>query len=415
MYNFAVIGLGYVGLRVAYNLARNNYNVLGYDIKKTRIDELSNNYDHNLDINTDLLSLVNIDYTCEPSQLKKANFYFIDIDTPINEQNAPDISALKKACETLSLHIKKDDIVVIESTVAPGTTEDVLINILESGSNLKSNTDFFVGYSPERIVPGDLAHDLENTAKIVSAQNTKTLNEIKYIYEKIINAPVALAKSIKVAEAAKILENIQRDINIALVNEFAVFSKKLDISIYDVLDVAKTKWNFIPFNPGLVGGHCIPVDPYYLIAQAKAFGIDTPLIETARQVNNSMVDYVVNLVMNQDNPGNILIMGLSYKPDIADVRNSLSIKIFETLQEKKYSIVTYDPIAYIEKASVNMHDWQKIKNIDTLIVTVAHAQFKQMPKTELLKKLNPNAMVIDIPNIFNNMFSKDNAINYWSF
>ena len=415
MYRFAVIGLGYVGLRVAYNLAKNNYKVLGYDINQTRIKELQSNYDHNLDINTELLTLAHIDYTDDPAQLESANFYFVDIDTPINKQYEPDISALKKACETLSLYIKKDDIIVIESTVAPGTTEDVLINILEAGSGLKSNVDFFVGYSPERIVPGDLTHDLNNTAKIVSAQNTKTLTDIKNIYEKIINAPVALAKSIKVAEASKILENIQRDINIALINEFSVFSKKIDISIYDVLDVAKTKWNFLPFNPGLVGGHCIPVDPYYLIAQAKIYGVETPLIETARQVNNNMVDYIANLVMEQKKPGNILIMGLSYKQDIADVRNSLSIKLFEKLQENNDSILTYDPIAYINKTSVNMYDWKEIKDIDTVIITVAHKQFKQMPKADLLKKLRPNAMIIDIPNIFNNMFSNDDEINYWSF
>jgi len=415
MYNFAVIGLGYVGLRVAYNLAKNDYNVIGFDINEKRITELQNNYDHNLDINTDLLSLVNITYTNDPEQLSKANFYFIDIDTPINQQRDPDITALKKACETLSSYIKPNDIIVIESTVAPGTTEDILIEIFECGSQLKSGKDFFVGYSPERIVPGDLKHDLSNTAKIIAAQNKETLHEIKKIYEKLINAPVALAKSIKVAEAAKILENIQRDINIALMNEFATFTKKMDISIYDVIDVAKTKWNFIPFTPGLVGGHCIPVDPYYLISQAKDNDVETPLISTAREVNNKMVDYISHLVLDNRSPGKVLILGLSYKQDIADVRNSLSIALYHLLTSKTKTVMTHDPIAYIDKASVNMQDWEQINNIDTLIVTVAHERFKHLPKTELLKKLNPNALIIDIPNIFHNMFTENDNVKYWSF
>lgn len=417
MHCFAVIGLGYVGLRVATALAEKHHQVIGFDISQTRIKELQQHHDHNEDVLDSRLAKVNIQFTSDPKALDKANFYFVDIDTPVNAQHLPDMSSLKAACVTVGKHLKQNDIVVFESTIYPGTTEEVLIPILEEQSGLKAGENFFVGYSPERIVPGDAAHDLGNTPKIISAQDPATLAKIKAVYSTIVHAPLALAASIKVAEAAKLLENIQRDVNIALMNEFAIIADKLNISIYDIIEVAKTKWNFLPFTPGLVGGHCTPVDPYYLIYKAEQLGYDLPLITTTRKVNDSMVDFIAQTIEAHSGANeSILLMGLSFKANITDIRSSLSLVLYKQLLEQHKQVTIYDPIAYTKNLSnltVAM-DWDKLASVDVIVITVAHEQFAQLGYDNIIKKIKTGGMLIDIPGMFRKLANKNPEITYRS-
>lgn len=417
MYQFAVIGLGYVGLRVATALAEKHENVIGFDISPTRIDELQRHHDHNLDVPDSRLAKVKIHFTTDPKALNNANFYFVDIDTPIDTAHLPDMTSLKAACVTLGQHLKVNDIVVFESTIYPGTTEEVLIPILEKQSGLTAGSDFFVGYSPERIVPGDALHDLSNTPKIISAQNAQTLARVKAVYSDIVNAPLASASCIKVAEAAKLLENIQRDVNIALMNEFAIIAEKLNISLYDIIEVAKTKWNFLPFTPGFVGGHCTPVDPYYLIYKAQQLGADLPLITTARKVNDSMVDFTANIIANhKPTAKDVLLMGLSFKANITDIRSSLALKLYEQLGKHCSHVSIYDPVAYTKKLSNPsvMTDWHAVKKVDVVVIIVAHQQFAELGYDAIIKKINPNGLLIDIPGMFRHVADKSPEITYWS-
>jgi len=419
MDQFCTVGLGYVGLRVASALAEQKLPVIGYDINQKRILELRDNIDHNLDISTEKLSQLSINYTYESTALANANFYFVDIDTPITDDHQIDISTLLTACKTLGQYIKPNDVIVFESTVYPGATEEVLIPILEEQSQLTHNKDFFVGYSPERIVPGDKTHDLINTTKIIAADNSKARNKIKSIYEKILQAPVYICTSIKVAETTKLLENIQRDVNIALMNEMAMLSEKIGISIKEVIAAAQTKWNFSPYQPGLVGGHCIPVDPYYLMYKGERIGASTTLIKNARLINDSMIVFIEQLISRFNKLStNILIMGFSFKANIADTRNSLSIKLYESLKVKNPNIQLFDPIAYISpknQDNIKTKAWENIESQDAIIITVAHDCFKLLGLQSIISKLSDNGLLIDIPGIFKEEVKKPLDINYWSF
>ena len=293
MEKFAVLGLGYVGLPLALSLSK-KYNVIGFDNNKIRITDLNNGKDINNEFSGKELKKKNILFTCNDKDLKNCKIFFLTIPTPINNKNIPDLSLVKKATKLVGKYLKKNCIVVYESTVYPGTTEEICGPLLEKISNLKYNIDFFCSYSPERINPGDKVNNIDNIVKLVSSSSKNSLKRISKIYKSIIKSKVYSCSSIKVAEAAKIIENTQRDINISLMNEFSIICRKLNISVHDVLDAASTKWNFVNFKPGLVGGHCIGVDPYYLTYKAKKIGIDPKVILAGRKVNDGMANYFSN-------------------------------------------------------------------------------------------------------------------------
>lgn len=423
MYTFAIIGLGYVGLRSAASLSRHHQTVIGYDTNQTRLDELVSGFDSNLDISREQLKNHTIQLTNDKEKLRAANFFIVDIGTPINAFYIPDMSTLKSVCKTLGTVLKKDDIVVFESTVYPGATEEVLVPLLEETSGLVSGKDFFVGYSPERIVPGDVKHDVTNTQKIIAGQNKEVLEKITEAFRHIVDSELVPVSNIKTAEAVKILENIQRDVNIALMNEYATIMEKMGINMNEVLEAAGTKWNFLPFKPGLVGGHCISVDPYYLIYKARALHIDTDLITTARKVNENFVNFIAETVSSKIIANyikcknlKVAILGLSYKKNVTDIRNSLSFNLAEKLEKIGFEVVCYDPIAILKEheKQVKRLEWEQLPQQQAIIITVDHNEFRELGLTEITKKLTPNGMLFDIPGTFYHYELPRKDIEYWS-
>jgi len=370
-----VIGLGYVGLPIFLRLQK-KYKCLGFDINKTRINDLRNKIDSNREFNKNKLSLQkNSFYSNNEKDLRNFNFFIITVPTPIFSNNKPDLNPLIKASSLVAKYIKKNDIIFIESTVYPGVTKTICKNILEKVSKLKEGSDFCVGYSPERINPGDLKHTLDKITKIVSfsTSNKDFIYKIKNVY-KNISKKIIYSKIIAEAETAKVIENIQRDLNIALMNEILIISNKLGLNFNNIYKLASTKWNFIKIKPGLVGGHCLPVDPYYLSEIAKKNKISADIILTGRKVNNNMVQYVISeiykKIKNYNNKNKILIIGATYKPNISDYRNSLAIKIYDKLKKNKKILVDcYDP--EINESAVRKFKIKKninLKNQYTLYV-----------------------------------------------
>ena len=370
-----VIGLGYVGLPIFLRLQK-KYKCLGFDINKTRINDLRNKIDSNREFNKNKLSLQkNSFYSNNEKDLRNFNFFIITVPTPIFSNNKPDLNPLIKASSLVAKYIKKNDIIFIESTVYPGVTKTICKNILEKVSKLKEGSDFCVGYSPERINPGDLKHTLDKITKIVSfsTSNKDFIYKIKNVY-KNISKKIIYSKIIAEAETAKVIENIQRDLNIALMNEILIISNKLGLNFNNIYKLASTKWNFIKIKPGLVGGHCLPVDPYYLSEIARKNKISADIILTGRKVNNNMVQYVISeiykKIKNYNNKNKILIIGATYKPNISDYRNSLAIKIYDKLKKNKKILVDcYDP--EINESAVRKFKIKKninLKNQYTLYV-----------------------------------------------
>ncbi|WP_306520469.1 Vi polysaccharide biosynthesis UDP-N-acetylglucosamine C-6 dehydrogenase TviB [Rheinheimera sp.] len=385
----AVIGLGYVGLPLAVEFGK-KYPTLGFDINKARIDELKSGQDHTLEVSPDeLRAAALLSYSCELEQLKQANFYIVTVPTPIDEHRQPDLTPLVKASETLGKVIKPGDIVVYESTVYPGATEEDCIPVIERISGLKFNRDFFAGYSPERINPGDKEHRVTSIKKVTSGSTPDIAEFVDSVYRSIILAGTYKASSIKVAEAAKVIENTQRDLNIALINELAVIFNKLGIDTEEVLLAAGTKWNFLPFRPGLVGGHCIGVDPYYLTHKAQAIGYHPEVILAGRRINDGMSKYVVaqlvkQMIKQQINVSGarVLVLGLTFKENCPDIRNTKVVDILSELTEYGMSADVYDP--WIDPAEAQ-HEYQLTPvstpeqgAYDAVILAVAHQQFKQL-------------------------------------
>jgi UDP-N-acetyl-D-galactosamine dehydrogenase len=423
MFKYAVIGLGYVGLRSAASLSHHKQSVIGYDTNQTRLDELAHGFDSNLDISREQLKNHTIQLTSDKEKLREANFFIVDIGTPINAFYIPDMSTLKSVCKALGSVLKKDDIVVFESTVYPGATEEVLVPLLEQISGLTSGKDFLVGYSPERIVPGDANHDVTNTQKIIAGQNEDALAKIMDAFHHIVDCELVPVSNIKTAEAVKILENIQRDVNIALMNEYATIMEKMGINMNEVLDAAATKWNFLPFKPGLVGGHCISVDPYYLIYKARALHIDTDLITTARKVNENFVNFLVEtitskIIANYIKCKNlkIAILGLSYKKNVTDIRNSLSFNLAEKLTSIGFDVVCYDPIAILKEQEkhIKRMEWEQLPQQQAIVITVDHDEFKNLGLPEITNKLYSNGILFDIPGTFYGCEIPRKDIDYWS-
>ena len=385
----AIIGLGYVGLPLAVEFGK-KVPVMGFDIHQKRIDELQSGQDHTLEVSPkELKQATHLSYTTNLQQLADCNFFIVTVPTPIDEFKQPDLTPLVKASESIARVLKKGDVVVYESTVYPGATEEVCIPVLEKNSGLKFNQDFYAGYSPERINPGDKLHRVTNILKITSGSTPEVADYVDQVYNLIIEAGTHKAASIKVAEAAKVIENTQRDVNIALINELALIFNKMGIDTEAVLEAAGTKWNFLPFRPGLVGGHCIGVDPYYLTHKAQAIGYNPEIILAGRRLNDGMGAYVVTQLVKamlkkriQVEDAKVLILGLSFKENCPDIRNTRIIDIVNELKEYHTQIDVYDP--WVDAAEAE-HEYgiSPISNLengkyDAVILAVAHQQFKVM-------------------------------------
>jgi UDP-N-acetyl-D-galactosamine dehydrogenase len=408
----AIVGLGYVGLPLALEFAKKR-NVISFDIDKKRINELRLGVDKNLEFNKNVFNRKRLKFTHYIKDLLSANCYIITAPTPINKFNKPDLRPILSASEMIGKIIKRGDLIIYESTVYPGCVEESCVPVLEKFSQLKFNQDFFCGYSPERISPGDKVHTLSKIKKITSGSTPKIADLVDSLYKEIINAGTYKASSIAVAEAAKVIENVQRDLNIALVNEFSMIFTKMKIDTQEVLNAAKTKWNFMPFKPGLVGGHCIGVDPYYLITKAKSIGYTPNIILAGRKLNSNMGTYVASRIIEkfkkrkiEINKTKVLIMGLTFKENCADIRNSGIKKTIEKLQKYNCNLDLYDPWADKKeiKRVYNIHPIEKLNNsyYDGVIVAVAHNKFLKMGFESIKKLCKKNHVIYDLKNLFPN-------------
>jgi len=411
-----VVGLGYVGLPLAHAFAE-KYNVVGFDINKSRIEELSNGFDRTLELNETQLQDIkeNIHYTYNLDDIKQSNIYIVTVPTPIDSSNRPDLTPLVKSSETIAKVLKQDDIVIYESTVYPGVTEEVCVPILEEISGLEFNKDFYAGYSPERINPGDKEHTVKKILKVTSGSTPESAIKIDNLYKSIITAGTHLASSIKVAEASKVIENTQRDVNIALINELALIFNTMDIDTNEVIEAAATKWNFIKLTPGLVGGHCIGVDPYYLTYKAEELGYKPNLILGARQINNGMGKYIaektIKTMISNDKKiknSNILVLGVTFKEDCPDMRNTKVVDIIEELKTYGCNVDVYDPWVDLEeekyhyKHGIINNPFENNKEYEAIVVAVAHKQFKDLDETIYKKLSNGTPVIMDIKGIVPN-------------
>ena len=412
----AIIGLGYVGLPLATEFAKKR-KVIGYDLNINRIKELESGFDKTLEINNGRFKVSkNLDLVHKIEKIKNSNCYIVTVPTPIDNKNKPDLSFLLKATKEIGKILKPKDIVIYESTVYPGCTEEKCVPILETVSGLKYNKDFFCGYSPERINPGDKKHKIKDIKKIISGSNKRITNIIDKLYGEIILAGTHKVKSIIVAEAAKVIENTQRDLNIALLNELSIIFDKLNINTSEVISAAKTKWNFIPFSPGLVGGHCIGVDPYYLTYKAQKVGYKPKIILAGRNLNNNMSSYVVSKFYNHLKYNNIkiknskvLILGLTFKENCPDLRNSKIKDIFEKLKNKNYQIDLYDPLAAKEEIESlfgkKIVSKLKPNTYDGIIIGVGHDKFKSMGINYIKSLCKSNHVIFDLKSMFKKKYS----------
>lgn len=409
----AIIGLGYVGLPLAVEFGRNNH-VVGFDINKFRIAELRNGIDSTLEVESEKISdAVNLEFSSDPNLLQSCEVFIVTVPTPIDSANRPDLIPLISASETVGKVLRKGSVVIYESTVYPGCTEEVCVPILEKMSGLRYNIDFSCGYSPERIVPGDKVHTLTSIKKITSGSNPHAAEYIDKLYASIVLAGTWRASSIKVAEAAKVIENSQRDLNIAFVNELSIIFEKLDISTIEVLEAAGSKWNFLPFRPGLVGGHCIGVDPYYLTHKAEEVGYHPQVILSGRRINDDMAGYVAkrmikHMIANGINvaQSTVGILGITFKDNCPDIRNSKVVDLIEELQDWGVKVVVSDPwanpIDVENEYGIKLDPIDANNMVDSLIVAVAHDQFKELRPEWLRSACKGNAPVLgDIKAIYN--------------
>lgn len=405
----SVIGLGYVGLPVAVAFAQ-RYPVIGFDIKKRRVAELKEGRDSTLEISQEELAGANINFTSEPTDLAAANFHIVAVPTPITESKQPDLEPLRSATAIVGRHLKRGDIVVFESTVYPGATEEDCLPILEAESGLEGGKDFTVGYSPERINPGDKEHSFSQITKVVAGQDQATLNIIAEVYGSVVKAGIHKAPSIKAAEAAKVIENTQRDLNIALMNELAIIFKRMNIDTLDVLEAAGTKWNFMPFRPGLVGGHCIGVDPYYLTYKAQQVGYHPDVILAGRRTNDCMGRYIVSEAIRQlllhgvsMNNAKVAVLGLTFKEDCPDLRNSRVVDIIRELKTYNVQLLVHDPLADRDEArrecQVELCEWSDLNDLDAIIITTAHRHYRELAIRSFKEKLKSPGLLFDVKGI----------------
>jgi UDP-N-acetyl-D-galactosamine dehydrogenase len=421
-----IVGLGYVGLPLAVLLDK-KYQVIGFDINPKRIEELKANYDRTKEVTSEELKKSNIHFTNNPEDISKANIIIVTVPTPIDEHNIPDLKPIKSATELVGKYMKKGSIVVYESTVYPGLTEEICIPILEKESGLKWKEDFNVGYSPERVNPGDKQHTIDKIVKVVAGDTPETTEILAQIYGSVITAGIHKAPDIKTAEAAKVIENTQRDLNIALMNELSIIFNKMGIDTKAVLEAASTKWNFLRFEPGLVGGHCIGVDPYYLTFKAQEIGYHPEVILAGRRINDYMGKFVaentVKLLIKAGKAvkgSKVLILGLTFKENISDIRNTKVIDVYNELKEYGINVFIHDPYAYQEEVKKEygielLTDIEKEKPYDAIIVAVKHKPFVEELDFKNFKKLMSNGkpVLLDIKGLYNKQKVEREGFLYW--
>jgi UDP-N-acetyl-D-galactosamine dehydrogenase len=423
LYKVCVVGLGYVGLPLAIEFGK-KIKTLGFDISKLKIKDLKNKLDRDKIINKlDFKKSKYLNFSHNLNDLNKTNIFIICLPTPVNNKNLPDLSILKSGSKIVAKNLKKNSIVIYESTVYPTVTENICLPILKKYSNLEYKKDFNIGYSPERINPGDKNHTLTKITKVVSGDTITTAAIIKKLYRSIIKK-VYIAKSIQVAESAKIIENTQRDLNIALMNELSIIFNKMDINTKDVLNAASTKWNFVNFKPGLVGGHCIGVDPYYLSYFSKKIGHEPKVINAGRNLNNNMTKYVLtnillflkkkNILLNKSK---IIFLGLTFKKNCTDIRNSKIIEIINFLVKKKSKVQMHDPLVdkeILKRNKLQSVNWKKLKNnSDILVIFSYHDEFKKISISEMRNKISKNGIIFDIMSELGDRQIKDLRRNVW--
>ncbi len=420
----SLVGLGYVGMPIAVAFAK-KVNVVGFDLNEKKIEMYKNGVDSTKEVGDEAIKKTTVEFTVEESKLKEAKFHIVAVPTPVNDDHTPDLSPLEKASEILGRNLTRDSVVVFESTVYPGVTEDVCVPILERESGLKCGIDFKIGYSPERINPGDKVHRLETIKKIVSGMDDETLDCVAKVYELVVDAGVHRAENIKVAEAAKVIENSQRDINIAFMNELSIIFNKMGIDTKSVLEAASTKWNFLPFYPGLVGGHCIGVDPYYITYKAEMLGYHSQIILSGRRINDDMGKYVAeNCVKNiiaadkAVRDAKVAILGFTFKENCPDTRNTKVIDIVNELKEYGITPLIADPEADIEEAKklygVEFVDMKSIKDMDAIILAVAHTEFSKFTMEQMDGFYGTGRKVLlDLKGISNRKEYEAAGYSYW--
>lgn len=420
----AVLGLGYVGLPLALAFGR-KLNTIGFDISEKKVSAFKKGADPSGEMSPEKFQEAKqIEYTTDPRRMKEADFIVIAVPTPIDDAKRPDLVPVEKASEVVGANLKKGAIVIYESTVYPGVTEDLCVPILEKFSGMKCGTDFKVGYSPERINPGDKEHTLERVIKVISGMDSDTLDRVAWLYEQVVEAGVFKATSIKVAEAAKVIENTQRDLNIALMNELSLIFNMMGIDTVDVIKAASTKWNFSPFRPGLVGGHCIGVDPYYLTFIAEKLGYHPQVILAGRRINDNMGAYVAQQTIKRMTAcdrkikdASILVMGLTFKENCSDIRNSKVIDIVRELESYGAKPMVWDPVADPEEAKheygLTLVNWEKLNRFDAVVAAVAHKEVLSVDLSKLKKKTDSSIPFIDVKSAFDRDTLKKAGFEVW--
>ncbi|TXF11029.1 nucleotide sugar dehydrogenase [Pelomicrobium methylotrophicum] len=407
METIGIVGLGYVGLPLAVEFGK-KYRTIGFDLSQEKVDAYRRGIDPTGEVGPDGLKAADrLSFTTDPSALKAADFVIVAVPTPVNEAHQPDFGPLLRASELVGRNLKRGATVVYESTVYPGATEEVCIPVLERCSGLRWKQDFFVGYSPERINPGDKEHTLTRIVKVVSGDTPETLERVAEIYASVVTAGIHRVSSIKVAEAAKVIENTQRDLNIALMNELAIIFNRIGIDTLEVLEAAGTKWNFLPFRPGLVGGHCIGVDPYYLTYKAEMLGYHPQVILAGRRINDGMGKFVAEQTVKamiqrgfSVKGSDVAVLGLTFKENVSDLRNSRVIDVIRELQSYGVAVHVHDPVARREDAmreyGVELKSWEALPRSAAIVAAVAHRQFRQRSTDDFMEKLMPNGVFVDV-------------------
>jgi UDP-N-acetyl-D-galactosamine dehydrogenase len=424
MMRIAVVGLGYVGLPLALEFGK-KYETIGFDLAEAKVAAYRRGVDPTGELNSDaFVAAKNLSFTTQPSAISDADFIIVAVPTPVDESRVPDFGPLVGASTTVGRHLKRGSVVVYESTVYPGATEEVCVPILERESKLRWMSDFHVGYSPERINPGDKEHTLTRIIKVVSADSPKTLKIVSSVYASIVTAGVHEASSIKVAEAAKVLENTQRDLNIALMNEVALILHRINVDTVEVLEAAGTKWNFVPFRPGLVGGHCIGVDPYYLTYKAEQLGYHPQVILAGRRINDGMGKYVAEMTVKEmirnGHPvkgSRVAVLGITFKEDVPDLRNSKVADVIRELEAYGVDVHVHDPVADPHEAlheyGVRLESWDALPSASAIVVAVAHSDFRAMSADRFATKLCAGGVVVDVKCIAPRAALQNMGVHVW--